>query len=220
MRKLPLFPLNTVLFPGMPLSLHIFEERYKQMISRCIDENIPFGVVLLEKGTAEERPGQEIVPFAIGCTAVISQVQHVGMGRMNIIAVGTDRFRVLSYDTSEVYLQAVVEQLPFEDAADSGALDRHTAPLTNWIRRYLKLLGQAENVTFEVNQLPSDPLALTFLAASLLKSSTAEKQDLLQTSSVDTLIDMVKSLYRKEVTLLSIALEKPNTEMQSPFSAN
>jgi uncharacterized protein len=220
MRKLPLFPLNTVLFPGMPLSLHIFEERYKQMINRCIDESIPFGVVLLEKGTAEERPGQQIVPFTIGCTAVISQVQHVGMGRMNIVAIGTDRFRVLSYDTSELYLQAVVEQVPFEGTADLDALSAQAAPLEGWIRRYLKLLGQAENVTFEVNQLPTDPLALTFLAASLLKSSTLEKQDLLQTSSVDTLVEQVRMLYRKEVTLLSIALEKPQSELQSPFSSN
>ena len=75
MYELPLFPLNVVLFPGMPLPLHIFEDRYKEMIADCIRENRPFGVVLIEEGSAEHGPAAR--PVAIGCTAEIAQVQEM-----------------------------------------------------------------------------------------------------------------------------------------------
>ncbi|HQF70729.1 MAG TPA: LON peptidase substrate-binding domain-containing protein, partial [Promineifilum sp.] len=69
MYELPLFPLNLVLFPGMPLPLHIFEERYKEMVADCLRENRPFGVVLIAEGRAEG--GAPARPHVVGCTAEI-----------------------------------------------------------------------------------------------------------------------------------------------------
>ena len=63
MYELPLFPLNVVLFPGMPLPLHIFEERYKAMVADCIRDNRPFGVVLVEGSADDGAPAQ---PVAVG----------------------------------------------------------------------------------------------------------------------------------------------------------
>lgn len=86
MYELPLFPLNTVLFPGTPIQLHIFEDRYLKMINRCIEEHKPFGVVLIEEGS--EAFGPLAKPYRIGCTALIAKVEKLEDGRINITAVG------------------------------------------------------------------------------------------------------------------------------------
>src|SRR5215207_7429183 len=110
MMKLPLFPLNTVLFPGMPLSLHIFEDRYKEMISRCLQDNTPFGVLLIKEGV--EALGPLAQPHSIGCTAQITQVQPLDEGRMNLIAIGHERFKLLSLDYALPYLMGDIERFP------------------------------------------------------------------------------------------------------------
>ena len=97
MFELPIFPLNTVLFPGMPLSLHIFEDRYKLMIGKCLQERRAFGVVLIRQGAEALGPLAE--PNKIGCTAFISQVERLHQGRMNIGVIGQRRFRIISLDT-------------------------------------------------------------------------------------------------------------------------
>ena len=76
--ELPIFPLNTVLFPGARLPLHIFEERYKAMINACIDERRPFGVCLIRSGS---EPGAPAEPFNVGTTAHIRQVQRLEDGK-------------------------------------------------------------------------------------------------------------------------------------------
>ncbi|MCS7071304.1 MAG: LON peptidase substrate-binding domain-containing protein, partial [Anaerolinea sp.] len=77
MVMLPLFPLNTVLFPGIPISLHIFEDRYKLMINRCLNSQMPFGIVLLQSGSEVQGAGPAPQPYSIGCTAHIVQVQRL-----------------------------------------------------------------------------------------------------------------------------------------------
>ena len=86
MFELRLFPLNTVLFPKMPLPLHIFEERYKLMITECMEADEPFGVVLIEEGSKAFGPLAQ--PHAVGCTARVVQVESLEDGRMNIITIG------------------------------------------------------------------------------------------------------------------------------------
>src|SRR5690606_11558427 len=114
MYEIPLFPLNVVLFPGMPLPLHIFEERYKTMIADCIRENRPFGVVLIEEGSAEQGPLAK--PVAIGCTAEIAQVQPLDEGRMFIMTVGRERFRIVRLEYGKPYLVGLVEAAPLDTA--------------------------------------------------------------------------------------------------------
>ena len=87
--SLPLFPLNVVLFPGMALPLHIFEERYKAMIGDCIDNEAVFGIVLIREG---QEAGEPADPFKIGTTARIVRVERLAEGRMNILTRGEQRF--------------------------------------------------------------------------------------------------------------------------------
>jgi Lon protease-like protein len=91
--ELPIFPLkNVVLFPGMVLPLHIFEMRYREMINRVSTNASPFGVVLIDEG---QEVGASASPHTVGTAARIARVERLDDGRMNITAVGTQRFRIL-----------------------------------------------------------------------------------------------------------------------------
>jgi Lon protease-like protein len=101
--KIPLFPLEVVLFPGMPLPLHIFEPRYREMIAECIAGNVPFGVVR----------GQHDGLAIVGCTAQVLRVLHsYPDGRSDILTQGVDRFEIEQLDNSRNFLQAQVDLLP------------------------------------------------------------------------------------------------------------
>jgi len=106
---IPLFPLNVVLMPGAPLPLHIFEERYKQMIGECLEEDKEFGMVLSdESGTRE-----------VGCTARIVEVlERFEDGRMNILVEGSRRFRLNNILTGKPYYVGEVEYIEEEPERD------------------------------------------------------------------------------------------------------
>src|SRR5436190_23708479 len=109
METIPLFPLSEVLFPGMMLPLHIFEPRYRVMMKHCIDGKLPFGVVLITRGSAES-PRAEF--FSVGTTARITRVQQVEDGRLYIATVGEQRFRIIETLEDQPYLQGKVEMIP------------------------------------------------------------------------------------------------------------
>jgi Lon protease-like protein len=216
MMNLPLFPLNTVLFPGMPLKLHIFEERYKLMINECIDSQQPFGVVLIESG--EEAMGPLAQPHLIGTTAHITQVQRLPFGRMNILAVGRDRFRINQLHQEQPYLSATVDLIPFVQD-DSEGMRRGEAQLRPLLNRYLSALSEAG---FQVDeaQMPSEPLALAYLSAVVLQAEAAQKQHLLESINTSQFFARLISAYRREVALLDVMLTPPIQDNQSPFSVN
>jgi Lon protease-like protein len=180
MARLPLFPLNTVLFPGATLPLHIFEDRYRTMISRCIDERAPFGVVLIREG---EEVGATAEPFDVGTTARVARVQRLPDGRMNIVTLGDRRFRILALDTTEPYLQGDVDYLESEGA--------DTPPARDAAARVAALFGEQFRLTLAVSaqwvrrvDLPDDPGRLADFVAAHLELSSEVKQQLLETLSV------------------------------------
>ncbi len=217
MIRLPLFPLNVVLFPGMPLSLHIFEDRYKQMIGKCLDAHQPFGVVLIESGQEAYGAAQ---PHKIGCTAQIAQVQPLAEGRLNIVAVGQERFQIHSLDYSEIYSVGNVELLPLS-ILDAVTLEAASHSLKPWVERYIEALGRSDNLEIDTQQFPTDPLPLTYLAAYLLQIPLEQKQDLLAAPDALTFIQATHALYRREVTLLAAMLARTTAEEEdNPFSLN
>lgn len=149
---LRLFPLQSVLFPGMRLPLHIFEDRYKTMIRACIEEDAPFGVVLIRVGT---EVGGAAVPHGVGTTARINQVEYLDDGRMNIFAIGEERFRVVSLDTTQAYLSGEVEVLENEpDSPEARAMLPRAHELFNdYFKLYLALSDQWTRGV----ALPGDP---------------------------------------------------------------
>ncbi len=90
--RLRLFPLNTVLFPGAALNLHVFEDRYRKMIAECLDAGEAFGVVLIRDGEEAGDPG--VTPHEVGTTAEIADVTLLPAGRYYISTTGGRRFRI------------------------------------------------------------------------------------------------------------------------------
>ncbi|MFN8558045.1 MAG: LON peptidase substrate-binding domain-containing protein [Dehalococcoidia bacterium] len=112
MPLIPLFPLNTVLFPGVQMPLLIFEERYKLMINRCLDREQPFGVALIRSGQEVGGPAE---PFDVGTTARITQSQRQDDGRIQLVVTGEWRFRIRETLHDEPYLTGDVDLLDDED---------------------------------------------------------------------------------------------------------
>ena len=129
---LPIFPLNTVLFPGAPLPLRIFEPRYREMLKRCLDGDRRFGVALIKSGPEVGGPAE---PHDVGTVARIERVRDEEMGAIPIFARGEERFRIVSLDRSQPYLIGEVESLGDElDAAAGPAADRARAAADEYIR--------------------------------------------------------------------------------------
>lgn len=139
--ELALFPLNTVLLPGVALPLHIFEERYRLMIGRCVERRDPFGVVLIRQGSEVGNGSTKLAE--IGTVARIRQASRYADGRMDIVTVGARRFRIDELHASrEPYLTAEVTLLDEPLGADGDA--RHLSQrVGRSFLRYLELLQPA-----------------------------------------------------------------------------
>ena len=162
---MPLFPLNTVLFPGMVLPLHIFEERYKLMIGRCLEEKRPFGVLLIRSGA---EVGGGAVPHEVGTTAIIAGVQREDDGQMHIVSIGGERFRLRSLRHDLPYLAGDVEPWPMRGGASREAR-RGVEPTQALLRLYLRLLEQAQGHEIKIDEVPDDPRGLALLVAITLQ---------------------------------------------------
>ncbi len=215
MKELPLFPLNTVLFPGMPITLHIFEERYKQMINHCLSGDRSFGVVLIRRGF---EVGDEVpLPFRWGALAHIVQVQQLSEGRMNLLALGRERFRIVTSQQETPYLTATVELVPLPpgDPLQTEQAGRRLFP---WVRAYLERLSDLNELEFESDFLPEGALNLAYMAAHLLQIPADQKQRLLAAESAGVMMAELRRLYRREVALLEQMVSRPPPDDAGTFS--
>ena len=150
--RVPLFPLSLVLFPGQTLPLHIVEERYKQMLQRCLRDRIPFGLVLIREGGRLGRGA----PHDVGALAYVTQVDEIPEGNctvpaphrgscFHIVCRGGERFRVLDTDRREAeYLMADIELFPDEPAPPPALLmvsERVAALFDEYYRNVIALMG-------------------------------------------------------------------------------
>ena len=103
--EIPLFPLGSVLFPHMPMSLHIFEERYRAMMRDCQAASTTFGIIAIREG---REAGTTAVPYEVGTLAQIDEVEELPDGRYNLVVVGASRFRVDSLSRHRPYLVGAV----------------------------------------------------------------------------------------------------------------
>ncbi len=202
--EMPIFPLkNVVLFPGMVLPLHIFELRYREMINRCIDERIPFGVVLIDEG---QEVGSTPKPHMVGTAARIVRVERLDDGRMNITTVGTQRFRILELNDSHNYLTAKVAQFPVINGATQLAIDL-ALRLRPQIIEYVGLLSKASNTHLNLDRLPEDPLTLAFLVAIALQVEPSDKQKLLELPGIPEILAREIKLLSRESLLMQFMID-------------
>jgi uncharacterized protein len=203
MMEMPLFPLkNVVLFPGMVLPLHIFELRYRKMINRCIDEHIPFGVVLIDQG---QEVGDSAQPCMIGTAARIVRVERLDDGCMNITAVGTQRFRILELKHNHSYLAGTVSQYPVVNGATKLASDL-AQRVRPQVMDYVELLSRASNTNLRLDRLPEDPLTLAFMIAIALQVKAEDKQKVLEQSGIPEILAFESRLISREIKLLEFMM--------------
>lgn len=196
--EMPLFPLGVVLFPGMMLPLHIFEPRYREMINRCIDEDLPFGVVLIKEG---KEVGGSAEPHEIGTAARITRVERKPDGRMDITIAGTRRFRIEQLDFQHAYLTAKVSHYPVVNGDTRLAVEQ-VHKIRPKIIRYVDLLAQATGVELLLDQLPEDPTSLAFLTAIALQVNPQDKQRLLALAGIPEILQLSSFLLGREIQLL------------------
>jgi Lon protease-like protein len=199
--SLPLFPLNTVLFPSMVLPLHIFEERYKLMINNCLAQDRPFGVVLIYSGS---EVGDSAIPHPVGTVARIANWEWLPDGRMNILTAGDRRFRIVDFAQAELpYLEGVIEYWDDEPAQhrDLAAL---TGKVSDAFVDYLTLIMSLADQAMPISQLqlPNDPSMLSYHVASNLQIEMNERQELLEEPSAVARLQRELVLLRREGNFL------------------
>ena len=218
MDDLPLFPLNTVLFPFTPVYLHIFEERYRLMVGECIQKHKPFGVVLIKSG--REALGPIAEPYRVGCTAEIVQVEKLSEGRLNIVGMGRERFRVLELDEkSQPYLVGKVVQYPLKPGLP-GELESIVQKLRPWVAGYVKLLAEYSDAPTQAQKLPEDPLIFAYLTAAVLQSPPVQKQALLEAEDSGALAASLLDMLRREMAILQTIHAKESGAGKKTFSQN
>jgi Lon protease-like protein len=212
-RRLPLFPLNTVLFPGMPLPLHIFEERYKLMIGTCLVTDRTFGVSLIREG---HEVGEPADPFAVGTFARILDVERLPDGRMNLVAVGVRRYRLLHVLEERPFLVGRVRALPDADERVEPAL---AASVAEGFRAYVRDLPGGEGVIDRL-ELSDDPEALSFQIAASLQIPAPRRQDLLELESTAERLGRLEAIIRREHETYRLLGRADPGKNAGPFSLN
>lgn len=195
--ELPLFPLNVVLFPGTELPLHIFEARHRQLINECHEQRSPFGVVLA-------RPSSEHlheVPCLVGTMAEIESLERLEDGRINLVARGSRRFRILSQHHLKPYLSGIVEI--YSDVHETGEqLNRVVQQARLLFRAYLETLlaviGQDE-LDFS---LPDGAEELSHFIAHLMDIHDEQKQRMLELTSTSQRLEEEVVILRREVPFM------------------
>lgn len=219
--RLPLFPLGAVLFPGLVMPLHIFEERYRHLVAdlmaRPADEQRRFGVVAIELGH-EVGPGAAQRLASVGCTAEVHGVTRYDDGRYDLICTGADRFRIEHVDTEGDYPCADVTPLPDEP----GPVPANAAEtVTRLFRRYTERLNAAAEAPEPAGEeaaepgrpalaarltlpeeLPDEPLPLSYLIAATMLIGRAERQRLLAAEHAAARLDRERELLLREIRLL------------------
>lgn len=169
---IPLFPLHTVLFPGGPLPLRIFETRYTDMVRRCMREQLPFGVLMIQEG---EEAGEVATTAAVGCSARIADFGTLDDGLLGISCIGERRFRVLRVWRANDGLN--VGEIEWFDIRKPVPLPSDHARLAQTVRR---ALDELEDVYTHVERRFDDADWVGCRLAELLPIELSDKQALLE----------------------------------------
>jgi len=219
--SLPLFPLSTVLFPGMRLPLHIFEPRYRQLVADLLEQPEPrrFGVIAIRKGKETGVDGVAAL-YDVGCVATVRQVESREDGRYDLLTVGTQRFRLLGLDKSLPYLRGEIEPLPDEtgEAREAAYVTRRVQEA---FRGYLNLLVDRGGGVISVADLPDEPLLLSYIIAAAMIIDLPDRQSLLAAPDALARLKAERSLLTREIGMLRATTSRPAPDFNyEPFSPN
>ncbi|MFI5618439.1 LON peptidase substrate-binding domain-containing protein [Streptomyces sp. NPDC051567] len=233
--RLPLFPLNSVLFPGLVLPLNIFEERYRAMMRELLktdgDEPRRFAVVAIRDGrevapTAPGLPGPSGLPepgpaagfgadpvqafHRVGCVADAATIRERQDGTFEVLATGTTRVRIVSVDASGPFLTAELEELAEDAGEGAGAL---AEGVLRAFRAYQKRLAGARERSLTGTDLPDEPSVVSYLVAAAAVLDVPAKQRLLQAPDTATRLAEELKLLRAETAVIRHLPSLPAVEL-------
>jgi uncharacterized protein len=218
--KLPLFPLGTVLYPGLLLPLHIFEDRYRQLVRDLVEGPEPrrFGVIAIREG--RETDMADVLLHEIGCTATLRRISERDDGRFDLVTVGTDRFRLIALDRSRPYLQAEVDFLP-EDSGDPAAAGVAVQAVQRAFRAYIDALNARGATQVSVPDLPAEPVSLSYLVAASVIADLPDRQVLLAKPDALRRLTAERALLSRETSMLRSLTSTPAPEFRhAPYNPN
>ena len=220
-QTLPLFPLGTVLYPGLLLPLQIFEDRYLQLVHdlRAGPQPGRFCVIAIREGRETGIEGVSAL-YEIGCTATVRRISERDDGRFDLVAIGTDRFRLGALDRSRPYLQADVEFLP-EDTGDPEAAKLAVVAVKHAFRGYVDMLAERGADNLRIPDLPDEPVALSYLVAAAVIADLQDRQSLL--AEPDALHRLVaeRALLSRETAMLRSLTSRAAPDLRYvPYSSN
>lgn len=219
--KLPLFPLGTVLYPGLVLPLHIFEDRYKELVRDLVTGPEPrrFGVIAIREGRETGINGVAAL-HEIGCTATLRDVTEIDGGEYDIVTVGTDRFRLLGLDDSRPYLSGEVELLGEPAGEEADAALAATA-VQQAFRAYLNAIADQGAATITVPELPDEPILLSYLVAASMIIELNDRQGLLAQPDALRRLHAERAMLTRETAILRELGSTPAPDLRStPYSPN
>jgi uncharacterized protein len=217
---LPLFPLGAVLYPGMLLPLHIFEERYRQLVRDLLDRPEPrrFGVIAIRKGRETGVEGVQSL-YEFGCTATLRRVAEHEDGRFDLVTVGTQRFRLLALDQTLPYLQGEMEMLA-DEVVDQAAAAPVVRAVQVAFRGYLDALTE-RGATVRVEDLPAEPVLLSFLVAAAVVIDLPERQALLDEPDALRRLAAERAMLSRETAMLRTTTSRPAPDLRyMPYNPN
>jgi Lon protease-like protein len=213
---LPLFPLGTVLFPGLVLPLHVFEDRYRTLVRTLVSRSAPreFGVVAIRRGWEVHQTSAALSLYDVGCTAELREVTENPDGTYDVVTVGRRRFSIAEVLPAETpYLQASVRFLP-DSSGPAGDADQLGPRVIAAFRRYLRLVrADAADIP---EQLPEDPHVLSHLVAATANLTLGDRQNLLATDDTATRLRKELVLLHREIGLLRQVRAVPVTLSDLP----
>jgi uncharacterized protein len=219
--KLPLFPLGSVLYPGLVLPLHIFEDRYRQLVADLLEEPEPrqFGVVAIRYGRETGIDGVSAL-YETGCTAELQRVEPYDDGRFDLVTVGAQRFKLLGLGEQAPYFTGDVEWLPEEigDEAEAGLV---LTAVQQSFRSYLALIAERGGAHVTIPEMPDEPMLMSYLVAAAIVVDLPAKQRLLEEPDAYQRLLAERKLLGLEMRMLRSLTATPAPDLRfSPYSQN
>ena len=211
--RLPMFPLNTVLFPGVTVPLHVFEDRYRALVHRLLRIEDPaerlFGSVAIREGyEVGERGGQSV--HRIGCVLKLTDVEQHEDGTFDIVAVGRSRLRLEGMDASGPFLSGTIDVIDEDDDDIDPELAEAARDTFEDYREALSVIHGHEVLE---GTLPQDPTYLSWSLAATCLLTLPDRQSLLEAESASIRLGMLITLLREELRAIAAIPSLPATEL-------
>jgi Lon protease-like protein len=210
MDALPMFPLGSVLVPGMVLPLHVFEDRYRTLVRDCLAGTPEFGVALIERGS---EVGGGDIRSTVGTVARIAQAEEFPDGRWGLLCVGTRRVKVLRWVEDDPYPRADVEDW-HDPEPGSNAVETY-GDAVQVLRRVLALASElGEDVVPATVELSDDPVVGSYQIVAVAPFGPADRQDLLAARTVEQRLSRLLAMLHDELAVLEqqLAWEPPELD--------